>query len=57
MVQFKKVKKKKLRKKVRVKADDILPLGNEDDVAKDHGSRLRRLEFSSSFGACPRSSH
>lgn len=37
MVQFKKVKKK--RKKVRVKAADILPLGTEDDDTKDHGSR------------------
>ena len=38
-MQFKKVKKKKLRKKVRVKADDLLPLGNEDDDIKNHGSR------------------
>ena len=47
MVQFKKVKKRKLRKKGRVKADDLVPLGNED-TSKDHGSRgqgSKRSEF------------
>ncbi len=41
MVQFRKTKKKrKLRKKEKVKADDLLPLGNETAPGmRDHGSR------------------
>ena len=41
MVAFKKPKKKKkLRKKEKVKADDLLPLDSTDNK-KDHGSRRR----------------
>lgn len=46
MVSFKKPKKrKKVRKKEKVKADDLLPLG-DDDLSKDHGSRSRYNKFS-----------
>ncbi len=41
MVAFKKPKRrKKLRKKEKVKADDLLPLNSSEDK-KDHGSRRR----------------
>lgn len=53
MVSFKKPKKrKKVRKKVKTKADDILPLG-DDDIGKDHGSRSRYKDYYLTFlGAC-----
>ena len=41
MVAFKKPKKrKKLRKKEKVKADDLMPL-DAGDEKRDHGSRIR----------------
>ena len=39
MVQFKKPKKRKLRKKEKFKVDDLLPLSNDRKDSKDHGSR------------------
>ena len=49
MVQFKRPKKKrKIRKKEKLKADDLLPLDSQESTSaeaasKDHGSRRYRM--------------